>query len=88
MEVLMIRDPVCLMTVHPSYAVAMLEFGGRSYYFCSEGCRDKFKARPQAFLDKASGMRLAIGVMGSAGLEQDVSIRNQMNWARPLPGMG
>ena len=62
----MTRDPVCLMTVHPRHAAAMTEFGGRSYYFCSEECRDKFKAQPQAFLDKGPGMRLTVGVMGSA----------------------
>lgn len=74
----MIRDPVCLMTITPSHAVAMSEFGGRSYYFCSEECRDKFRERPQAFLNKAPGMRLTVGVMGSADSNQDDDIKDQV----------
>jgi len=65
----MIRDPVCLMAVTPTHAEAMIEYGGRSYYFCSEGCRDQFREHPQRFLNNAPGMRLTIGVMGSAGSE-------------------
>jgi len=74
----MTRDPVCLMPITPGHAVAMREFGGRSYYFCSDECRDKFKAHPQAFLDKASGMRLTVGVMGSADASAaDAGIRDR-----------
>ncbi len=69
------HDPVCLMPVHPGHAAAMLEFGGRSYYFCSTACRDKFEEHPQAFLDKTPGMRLTVGVMGSADSHQDDTIR-------------
>ncbi|MDQ6972913.1 MAG: YHS domain-containing protein [Mariprofundaceae bacterium] len=75
----MTRDPVCLMSVTPGHAAAMSEFGGRSYYFCSEECRDKFRAQPQAFLDKASGMRLTVGVMGSADASDgDTAIRDRV----------
>lgn len=35
------RDPVCNMEVEESKAVTR-ECGGKIYYFCSEGCRDKF----------------------------------------------
>lgn len=62
----MMRDPVCLMTVNPRAAAAMIEHAGRAYYFCSTGCRDKFLAQPEIFLNKAPGMRLTVGVMGSA----------------------
>jgi len=34
------RDPVCLMPITPTHAMSMVEFGGRSYYFCSEGVRE------------------------------------------------
>ena len=71
------RDPVCLMTVHPSHAAAMLEFNGRSYYFCSGECRDKFREQPQVFLNKAPGIRLAVGVMGSADQAQSQDVRNK-----------
>ena len=60
------RDPVCLMELDPRQAVAMISHRGQAYYFCSSGCRDKFLAQPGIFIDKAPGMRLAVGVMGSA----------------------
>ena len=65
----MTRDPVCLMTLDPRRAAAMVENKGQTYYFCSEGCRQKFLAPPWIFLDKAPGMRLTVGMMGSASGE-------------------
>lgn len=65
----MIRDPVCLMVLDPRQAKAMVEHRGQTYYFCSEGCKQKFLAQPDLFLNKAPGMRLAVGVMGSASGE-------------------
>lgn len=62
----MVRDPVCLMTLDPRKAAAMVEHAGASYYFCSDDCRRKFLVNPKLFLDKAPAMCLAIGVMGSA----------------------
>ncbi len=46
-------DPVCGMEVDAKRAVAagrVLEHGGATYYFCSDGCRDRFKADPAPFL--------------------------------------
>ncbi len=60
------RDPVCLMELNPRRAAAMATHRGQAYYFCSAGCRDKFLVQPELFLDKAPGIRLAVGVMGSA----------------------
>jgi len=73
----MIRDPVCLMVVNPRDAAAMLEFSGRSYYFCSAQCRDKFRQQPHTYIDKTPGMRLAVGVMGSADREQADAIKRK-----------
>lgn len=73
-EFRLIRDPVCLMGVTPTLAAAMLECGGRSYYFCSEECRDKFRAHPQEYLNKVPAIRLSVGVMGSAGSDHDSEI--------------
>jgi uncharacterized protein (TIGR00725 family) len=64
------RDPVCLMALDPRKSVAMVEYAGRAYYFCSAGCRDQFVAQPETFLRKGKGMRLTVGVMGSADLIQ------------------
>ncbi len=71
----MVRDPVCLMPIDPRRAENMVEHAGHAYYFCSRGCRDKFVAQPEVFLNKAPGMRLTVGVMGSAGAEHTSEIR-------------
>ncbi len=44
------KDPVCGMSVDPHTAKHRAEHGGRTYYFCSAGCRTKFVADPQKFL--------------------------------------
>src|SRR5450755_2956020 len=44
------RDPVCGMNVDQSRAAATMTHEGTTYYFCSRGCADKFKADPQKYL--------------------------------------
>ncbi len=39
-----VRDPICGMTVDPKTAAATVERDGKSFYFCSEHCRDAFVA--------------------------------------------
>jgi len=41
------------MTVDPATAKHKAEHQGRTYYFCSAGCRTKFVAAPAKYLDKA-----------------------------------
>ncbi|HET9724402.1 MAG TPA: XdhC family protein [Actinomycetota bacterium] len=43
-------DPVCHMTVQVSTARYRTAHQGRTYYFCSAGCRERFSADPAAFL--------------------------------------
>jgi Cu+-exporting ATPase len=43
-------DPVCGMRVSPDTAAGQYEYNGEKYYFCSNGCLDKFKAYPEKFL--------------------------------------
>ena len=43
------RDPVCGMRVDPLVALEYV-YGGESYHFCSESCREQFKATPEYFL--------------------------------------
>lgn len=66
----MVKDPVCDMEIEPRHAVAVSEHEGRAYYFCSKKFQDKFLAQPTTFINKADGMRLTIGVMGSADIDQ------------------
>ena len=45
-----VKDPVCGMTVDPAKAAGKHEYHGKAYYFCSKGCLEKFKARPENYL--------------------------------------
>jgi Cu+-exporting ATPase len=44
------KDPVCGMDVDPHKTQHRAEHAGRTYYFCSAGCRTKFLAEPQRYL--------------------------------------
>ena len=44
------RDPVCGMTVEPESAAGHVEHEGKTYYFCSRSCVEKFKANPEKYL--------------------------------------
>jgi Cu+-exporting ATPase len=46
-------DPVCGMTVDPKTSKHRFDHRGRTYHFCSAGCRTKFAAAPQSYLDKS-----------------------------------
>jgi NTE family protein len=43
-------DPVCAMVINPARARATATRGGRTYYFCSENCRECFERDPDAYL--------------------------------------
>ena len=45
----MARDPVCGMEVDERAPAATSEYKGKTYYFCSTACHDKFKAEPQKY---------------------------------------
>jgi len=46
-----VRDPVCAMTVDPDADKPTLDHGGQRYHFCSSGCRDKFADDPVGYID-------------------------------------
>src|SRR2546427_12802231 len=52
------KDPVCGMNVIPERAAARFEHEGKTYYFCSAGCGEKFRKEPARYL----------GVAGTAGM--------------------
>ena len=45
------RDPVCGMTVDRRKTPFRSEWGGKTYYFCGEGCKSRFDADPESYLD-------------------------------------
>lgn len=54
--VLPLKDPVCGMTV-TEQSEQHHEYSGKRYYFCSAGCKTKFKADPENYsLAKLDGI--------------------------------
>ncbi|UCC41606.1 MAG: YHS domain-containing protein [Candidatus Aminicenantes bacterium] len=49
-------DPVCGMKIKKSDAKATYEHNGETYYFCMEGCKNKFKKDPDKYAKKAGEM--------------------------------
>jgi Cu+-exporting ATPase len=45
-----IQDPICGMDVDPQTAAASVEHEGRTYYFCSQHCLEKFRALPAKYV--------------------------------------
>jgi YHS domain-containing protein len=45
------KDPVCGMDVDPQTAVWKSEYQGKTYYFCSPGCKKDFDKEPQRYVN-------------------------------------
>ena len=61
-EAAIVRDPVCAMTVDPNADKPSHEHDGHLYRFCNPGCRDKFAAAPEDYIeakDPVCGMTVA-----------------------------
>jgi Cu+-exporting ATPase len=48
-----VKDVVCGMLIDPAAAAGSSIYKGRTYYFCSEGCRLRFEAGPEQYLPRA-----------------------------------
>ena len=51
----LVTDPVCGMTFHPTDAVESQDHKGRRYYFCAAVCAERFRQSPEGFLKPAQG---------------------------------
>jgi Cu+-exporting ATPase len=45
-----LKDPVCGMMVDPQKAAEKVEYAGKTYYFCSVRCAERFQKEPEKFL--------------------------------------
>ena len=45
-----VLDPFCSMTISPDDAIGHVDYEGLTYYFCSQGSLDHFRATPEALL--------------------------------------
>lgn len=43
------KDPICGMQVEESEAAGQSEHEGRTFYFCSTSCKDKFDQSPEDY---------------------------------------
>ena len=83
-----LRDPVCGMTVPVNPEKHVLH-EGRDYYFCSTGCRDKFRASPASYLNlepAASAEPVAPGAIYTCPMHPE--IRRPAPGSCPICGMG
>ena len=46
----MAKDPVCKMNVEESKAAATAKYEGKTYYFCSESCKERFVGKPTDYV--------------------------------------
>ena len=44
-------DPVCGMEIDPQTAAGQSEYQGKTYYFCSLGCKKDFDKDPQKYVN-------------------------------------
>jgi YHS domain-containing protein len=50
------RDVVCGREVKPEHAKGEMEYGGETYFFCSEECLRQFEDDPVRFASETSGL--------------------------------
>lgn len=50
-----VKDPVCGMTIEKDKAAATSEHMGKTFYFCSQGCKEKFDSEPMKYMGKEKG---------------------------------
>lgn len=48
-----VKDPVCGMELGESHKRESFEYEGRSYYFCSVGCRAEFQRHAEDYAERA-----------------------------------
>ena len=48
----MAKDPVCGMNVDENKAAGTAVHNGKTYYFCSPACKDKFQKEPGKCIEK------------------------------------
>ncbi len=49
-----VMDPVCGMEISKEAAAAKIEYKGKTFYFCTPSCKEKFEAEPDKFSQKST----------------------------------
>jgi P-type Cu+ transporter len=69
-----VKDPVCGMRVDTQKPAGKAEHGGKTYYFCSRSCADRFETEPEKF----------IAALGTAGMEQHPALPGHSLHSQPV----
>lgn len=48
-----VKDLVCGMDIEPETAAGISEYKGKTYYFCSPGCKRSFDKDPEKYVSEA-----------------------------------
>src|SRR5437868_2485866 len=80
-------DPVCGMLVDPHTTPHRAEHRGRTYYFCSAGCRAKFLAQPASYLSSKQKDAAAVPAGTIYTCPMHPEIRQPGPGACPICGM-
>lgn len=67
-----VLDPVCGMTVDPATTPNHAHHAGQDWYFCSAGCRTKFIAEPQRYLEPQPEVAVPEGTMWTCPMHPEV----------------
>jgi Cu+-exporting ATPase len=59
-----VKDPVCGMMVVPATAAGSVDHDGRTYYFCSAHCIERFRGEPARFLADGGGAAEQVVTLG------------------------
>jgi P-type Cu+ transporter len=78
-------DPVCGMNVDPHTAKHRADYRGRTYYFCSAGCKTKFTADPPKYLGERAPDAVPEGAIYTCPMHPE--IRQAGPGACPICGM-
>ena len=72
--------PVTGKEIKKSEAKATYEYSGKTYYFCSETCKEKFIENPEKYTKKEAEGKACGSMMGFMGLKDvEVNIENLDN---------
>lgn len=79
-------DPICQMAVSPDTAAGSYDYKGKTYYFCSQHCLEKFKAGPDLFIKEKPPVQTG-STAGEYFCPMDPDIRQQGPGTCPKCGM-
>ena len=81
-----VLDPVCGMNVDPGDAPDKQEYHGKSYFFCSPACAEKFRANPDRYVNsKDPAPPVAAAAKTSGQVEYTCPMHPQIVRSEPGP---